>query len=164
MPFKDYYALLGVAPHETPAGIRAAYREAVRRTHPDHAGAESTPHFQDIVEAHSVLSDPERRKRYDESLRRARQHQRSGPSPVMPRRAGSTDEVQGLAIEVTLSPEEAAVGVVRVVVPVRGRMEPLVVRIPIALRMGMVRATALAPFRIENLIVQIRLEVSDEEV
>ena len=57
MPLKSHYAILGVARDETPAGIRAAYREAVRRTHPDYAGPQSAPAFEEIVEAHSVLSD-----------------------------------------------------------------------------------------------------------
>ncbi len=69
MAMKNYYAILGVSRDETLSGIRAAYRDAVRRTHPDHAGAESTPAFQAVVEAHSVLSDPDRRREYNESLR-----------------------------------------------------------------------------------------------
>jgi hypothetical protein len=163
MPFKDYYALLGVSPDETPSGIRAAYREAVRRTHPDHAGAESAPHFQDIVEAHSVLSDPERRKRYDESLERALHLEHRSPTPVAPRRNPHVEIPHGLAIDVMLTPEEAAVGVVHVAVPVRGRIAPLLVHIPLSLRMGILRTAVLAPFQVEGLIVRIRLEVSDEE-
>jgi DnaJ-class molecular chaperone len=65
---KNYYAILGVSHDDTPARIRAAYRDAVRRTHPDHAGAEHSADFQEIVEAHSVLSDPVRRRKYNEAL------------------------------------------------------------------------------------------------
>jgi molecular chaperone DnaJ len=65
---KNYYAILGVSRTETPAGIRAAYRDAVRRTHPDHAGVERAPDFHEVVEAHSVLSDPIRRRQYNETL------------------------------------------------------------------------------------------------
>jgi molecular chaperone DnaJ len=68
MAIKNYYAILGVSRNETPAGIRAAYRDAVRRTHPDHAGPQGTNTFQEIVEAHSVLSDPNRRHQYNETL------------------------------------------------------------------------------------------------
>ena len=68
MAVKNYYAILGVSRNETPAGIRAAYRDAVRRTHPDYAGPQGAPNFQEIVEAHSVLSDPHRRRQYNESL------------------------------------------------------------------------------------------------
>jgi molecular chaperone DnaJ len=70
MAIKNYYAVLGVSRTETPSGIRAAYREAVRRTHPDYAGPRSAVAFQEIVEAHSVLSDPNRRRRYDQDLKR----------------------------------------------------------------------------------------------
>jgi DnaJ-class molecular chaperone len=68
MAIKNYYALLGVLPDETPSGIRAAHRDAVRRTHPDHAGPKGAAAFQEIVEAHSVLSDPNRRHDYNQSL------------------------------------------------------------------------------------------------
>ena len=68
MAIKNYYAILGVSPDETPSGIRAAYRDAVRRTHPDFAGPESATAFKDIVEAHSVLSDPDKRRTYNRSL------------------------------------------------------------------------------------------------
>ncbi len=69
MAIKNYYAILGVTRDETPSGIRAAYRDAVRRTHPDHAGPEAAPAFQDVMEAHSILSDPDRRREYNETLR-----------------------------------------------------------------------------------------------
>jgi molecular chaperone DnaJ len=70
MAIKNYYAILGVTRDETPSGIRAAYRDAARRTHPDYAGPQSTPAFEAVVEAHSVLSDPNRRRDYNERLRR----------------------------------------------------------------------------------------------
>ncbi len=68
MAIKNYYAVLSVSLHETQSGIRAAYRDAVRRTHPDYAGPQSTPAFQEIVEAHSILSNPSRRREYNETL------------------------------------------------------------------------------------------------
>ena len=68
MAIKNYYAILGVSCNETPAGIRAAYRDAARRTHPDHAGPQETTTFQEIVEAYSVLSDPSQRLQYDRTL------------------------------------------------------------------------------------------------
>jgi molecular chaperone DnaJ len=69
MASKNYYAILGVTQDETPSGIRAAYRDAVRRTHPDYAGPQSAPAFEAVVEAHSILSDPNRRRDYNERLR-----------------------------------------------------------------------------------------------
>ena len=68
MAIKNYYTILGVAQNETPSGIRAAYHDAVRRTHPDYAGPQSAPDFQAVVEANSVLSDPERRREYNRRL------------------------------------------------------------------------------------------------
>jgi molecular chaperone DnaJ len=70
MAIKNYYAILGVTRDETPSGIRAAYRDAVRRTHPDYAGPQSASAFEAVVEAHSILSDPNRRRDYNERLRR----------------------------------------------------------------------------------------------
>src|SRR5947207_1816255 len=68
MAMKNYYAILGVSRAETPAGIRAAYRDAVRRTHPDYAGPQSRDEFEQVVEAFSVLSDASRRRHYDRDL------------------------------------------------------------------------------------------------
>ena len=65
---RNYYAILGVSRSETPAGIRAAYRDAAKRMHPDHAGNEQTAAFQELAEAHDVLSDPDRRRQYNETL------------------------------------------------------------------------------------------------
>jgi DnaJ-class molecular chaperone len=111
MATKDYYAILGVSPSETPEGIRAAYRRAVQRTHPDHAGPEGAAAFQEVVEAHSVLSDPERRRAYDESLRRAARRQSSldAYAAAVARAFEPTNSSQ-VAVEITLAPEEALFG------------------------------------------------------
>ena len=68
---KDYYVILGVAPTESPSGIREAFRELVKRSHPDRVGPQGTRLFQEVVEAYQVLSDPERRRMYDQWLRPA---------------------------------------------------------------------------------------------
>jgi molecular chaperone DnaJ len=65
---KNYYLILGVSPSESPAGIRARYRDLVRTLHPDVAGAQSTSAFQKIAEAYSVLGDPLARQRHDTEL------------------------------------------------------------------------------------------------
>ena len=66
MKYLDYYAVLGV-PRDAPAeAIKKAYRKLARQYHPDvnkSAGAEAR--FKEINEANEVLSDPEKRKRYD---------------------------------------------------------------------------------------------------
>lgn len=68
MAIKNYYLILGVPRNESPAGIRAAYRDLVKRFHPDLAGEGGAPTFRDVVEAYEVLSDPERRRTYNQSL------------------------------------------------------------------------------------------------
>jgi molecular chaperone DnaJ len=80
---KDYYAILGVSPTESLSGIREAFRELVKRYHPDRIGPQGTPVFQDIIEAYQVLSDPERRKLYNRGLRRAEGDVASRPTPIM---------------------------------------------------------------------------------
>src|SRR5512140_2432914 len=61
MPAKNYYVVLGVSHDESPAGIRTAYHEIARRTHPDVAG----PVGQKINEAYGVLLDPDLRRAHD---------------------------------------------------------------------------------------------------
>jgi DnaJ-class molecular chaperone len=69
METRNYYLVLGVDPTESSASIRSAFRELVHRYHPDRAGAQGMPFFQDLVQAYRVLSDPERRASYDTGLR-----------------------------------------------------------------------------------------------
>ncbi len=65
MPAKNYYVVLGVSRHESPAGIRNAYHQLARRMHPDIAGPADTSRFQEINEAYEILSDPDRRRAHD---------------------------------------------------------------------------------------------------
>src|SRR6185503_4298498 len=67
MEFKDYYKILGVPRGATPKEIKAAYRKLARKHHPDvnKGDARSEARFKEINEANEVLSDPEKRKRYD---------------------------------------------------------------------------------------------------
>jgi DnaJ-class molecular chaperone len=71
MDRKTYYMVLGVSSTESSAGIRAAYRDLAKRLHPDVAGQEATRAFQEVTEAYSVLSDPERRRDYNDELKRS---------------------------------------------------------------------------------------------
>lgn len=71
MEQKTYYMSLGVSSSESPSGIRAAYRELAKRLHPDVAGAQATSTFQAVTEAYGVLSDPQRRREYNDALKRA---------------------------------------------------------------------------------------------
>lgn len=83
MQFKDYYATLGVPKTATQDEIRKAFRKLARQHHPDVAkdkkGAEAK--FKEINEANEVLSDPEKRKRYDELGADWNSPGRQGPPP-----------------------------------------------------------------------------------
>ena len=66
--FRDYYQTLGVPRTATPAEIKKAYRKLARQHHPDvkPGDAAAEARFKGINEAHEVLSDPEKRKLYDQ--------------------------------------------------------------------------------------------------
>src|SRR5713226_2252290 len=64
MEFKDYYKTLGVARTADDKAIKTAYRRLARRHHPD-VNKGKADRFKEISEAYTVLSDPEKRKRYD---------------------------------------------------------------------------------------------------
>ncbi len=68
MEFIDYYKTLGVPKDASTEDIKKAYRKLARKHHPDlnpnDVSAKQT--FQQINEAHEVLSDPEKRKKYDQ--------------------------------------------------------------------------------------------------
>jgi len=83
---RDYYQILGLARGASADEIKKAYRRLARQYHPDlHSGAkkaEMEKKFKEVNEAHEVLSDPDKRKKYDrygaqweqaEAFERARQ-------------------------------------------------------------------------------------------
>ena len=65
--FKDYYATLGVPKTATPEEIKRAYRKLARKCHPDlnPGDKDAEAKFKDLNEANQVLSDPEKREKYD---------------------------------------------------------------------------------------------------
>jgi DnaJ-class molecular chaperone len=68
MEFKDYYATLGVQKGATDKEIKQAFRKLARKYHPDVNPGDKTAEakFKEINEANEVLSDPEKRRKYDE--------------------------------------------------------------------------------------------------
>lgn len=88
MAFIDYYQILGLQKNATPEQIKKAYRKLARKHHPDlnPNNEEAANKFKELNEANEVLSDPEKRAKYDkygehwehgEEYERARQQQNS---------------------------------------------------------------------------------------
>lgn len=66
---KDFYRILGVRQNATLAEIKRAYREKVKKFHPDAAGESSyQSEFTEVVQAYRVLSDSRQRNIFDESF------------------------------------------------------------------------------------------------
>src|SRR5580692_11716730 len=68
MEFRDYYKVLGVERKASEAEIKSAYRKLARKFHPDvnPNNKEAEAKFKELNEAYQVISDPEKRKKYDE--------------------------------------------------------------------------------------------------
>jgi curved DNA-binding protein len=68
MDFKDYYATLGIPKTASEKEIKQAFRKLARKYHPDVNPGDKAAEarFKEINEANEVLSDPEKRKKYDE--------------------------------------------------------------------------------------------------
>lgn len=68
MEFIDYYKILGIEKSATAADIKKAYRKLARKLHPDlnPNDKEAEKKFKQVNEANEVLSDPEKRKKYDQ--------------------------------------------------------------------------------------------------
>jgi len=67
---RDYYGILGVARDASAAAIKRAYRRLAKRYQPEETPAASLEDLKALQAAYETLSDAERRRRYDETLKR----------------------------------------------------------------------------------------------
>jgi curved DNA-binding protein len=83
MEYKDYYKIMGVDRNASEKEIKKAYRRLARKYHPDvnPGDKEAEERFKEINEAHEVLSDPEKRSKYDQLGANWQQWQRMGRDP-----------------------------------------------------------------------------------
>ena len=80
MTYKDYYKILGIEKTATKEEIKKAYRKLAMKYHPDKnpGDKEAERKFKEINEAHAVLSDPEKKKKYDQFGRDWELYERTG--------------------------------------------------------------------------------------
>ncbi len=83
MDYPDYYRILGVDRNASTKDIRKAYRRLARQYHPDvnPGDKQAEAKFKQINEAHEVLSDEEKRRKYDELSQSYQQWQHMGGQP-----------------------------------------------------------------------------------
>jgi curved DNA-binding protein len=110
MDYKDYYKILGVERAASKEEIKRAYRKLALKTHPDRNPGDSRAEerFKEINEAYQVLSDPEKRSRYDQLGESYTQWQQGGtpaggfnwedwftPKPSGNARVGGLEDILG---------------------------------------------------------------------
>jgi curved DNA-binding protein len=80
MEFKDYYKILGVDKNATKDDIKKVFRRLAKKYHPDKNPGDkvSEEKFKEVTEANEVLSDPEKRKKYDQLGSNWKQYQNAG--------------------------------------------------------------------------------------
>jgi curved DNA-binding protein len=83
MDYKNYYKILGVEKNATPDDIKRAYRKLAKRYHPDKnpGDKQAEENFKEINEANEVLSDSEKKARYDQISNSYSSWKQAGGSP-----------------------------------------------------------------------------------
>jgi curved DNA-binding protein len=81
--YQDYYQTLGVSRNASQADIKKAFRKLARENHPDKnpGNSEAERRFKAVNEAHAVLSDPEKRKKYNRLGKDWEAYARAGVDP-----------------------------------------------------------------------------------
>jgi curved DNA-binding protein len=90
MEYQDYYETLGVPRTASPADIKKAFRKLAREHHPDKKPGDKTAEarFKAVNEANAVLSDPDKRKKYDRLGKDWEAYSRAGVDPDAANTAG----------------------------------------------------------------------------
>ncbi|MBE8720177.1 DnaJ C-terminal domain-containing protein [Sphingobacterium pedocola] len=100
MAFLDYYNVLGLDKSASQDDIKKAYRKRARKYHPDlnPNDDEAKKKFQEINEANEVLTDPEKRKKYDqygENWKHGEEHQKAQQQYSRQGRGGTQNPFEG---------------------------------------------------------------------